>query len=221
MRDLAAVLACVAAVIPIGAAFAETSPVNRFSIAGAYIGEKPADALNALKGEGYRIATVSQSDSFKQRLSDARNTELRRPFDKVRATDVASVIAIQADQRIRINFDDDAAGSRVVSSIYYQGSFVAHPFDRVRRTMVSRYGHPQAEDGTGPVWCTRDPPGVCLAHGVHGDRLKVGHDYRGFDPTSGPQFTTIELGAGNDLLDSWREGFHAALARLLKSTDAF
>ncbi|WP_294120635.1 hypothetical protein [Sphingomonas sp.] len=199
---------------------AAAKPVpSTFSIAGVHIGQKPADVLSALRREGYRIAKVSQSDSFRQRLSDARNAELRQPYDKARATDVGNVIAAQADQRIRVNFDDDATGSRVVSAIYYEASSVVHPFDRVRATMIGRYGQPEAEDGTGPVWCVNDAPDVCKAHGVLGDRLKVGHDHRGFDHSA--ELTTIELVAGIDSSKSWQDGFRAALARLLKSRDAF
>jgi hypothetical protein len=192
---------------------------SQFSIAGVHVGEKPADVLSRLRSEGYGVVKVSRSDSFRQRLSDARNAELRQPHDRVRTTDVGTIVATHYDQRIRVNFDDDATGSRIVSSIHYDASSVAHPFNRVRATMVRRYGRPRAEDGTGPVWCTNDTPDVCLAHGVRGDRLKVGHDYRGFDPAA--ELTTIELVAGNDLVGSWEEGFRAALAQVLKSRDAF
>lgn len=197
-----------------------TKPLpSPFTIAGINIGEKPTEVLRDLRREGYRIVKVSQSDSFRQRLSDARNAELRQPFSKAKTTDVRSVMATQADQRIRVNFDDDAIGSRVVSSIYYDASYVAHPFSRVRATMINRYGRPKVEDGTGTVWCINDPADVCLAHGVRGDRLKVGHDYRGFDPSS--ELTTIELVAGNDLSKAWLAGFREALTRLLQSKDAF
>ena len=137
----------------ISSAQAVTKPMPpTFSIAGIHIGERPADVLSDLKRAGYRVVKVSQSDTFKQRLSDARNAELRQPNDRGRTTDVGSVFATQADQHIRVNFDDNSTGSRVVSAIFYEASSVAHPFGRGRATMISRYGQPQAEDGTGPVW---------------------------------------------------------------------
>lgn len=212
-------LAFAAATVLLATPAAAKPMQSPFNIAGAHIGQRAADVLRGLRSQGYRIAKASQSASFRQRLSDARNAELRQPYDKVRTTDVGSVIATQADQHIRVNFDDDATGSRVVSAIYYDASSVAHPFGRVRATMIDRYGQPQAEDGTGPVWCANDAPGVCLAHGARGDRLKVGHDYRTFDPST--ELTTIELVAGTNLVKSWQVGFRAALARLLKSRDAF
>jgi hypothetical protein len=195
-------------------------PVSgHFSVAGIQIGDRPAAALAALMREGYRIERTSRSDSFRQRLSDATNAELRHPSEKVRITDFASAFAEQGDQRIRVNFDDDATGSRVVSSVYYEASAVAHPFGRVRRMILDRYGRPRAEDGSGSVWCTTDPPDVCLAEGRRGERLKLGHDYRGFDPDAA--LTTIRLDAGKDLLDSWDAAFRSALATRLKSRDAF
>ena len=191
----------------------------QLAISGIRIGQSPAASLKSLKSEGYRITSVVQSASFRQRLADARNAELRVPSDPAKSTEVSSVLATQADQHIRINYDDDATGARVASSIHFDASSVAHPFGHIRATLINRYGPPQAEDGTGSVWCTGDQPNICLAHGVRGNRLKVGHDYRGFDPAS--KLTTIELVAGDDLRKSWRDGFRGALSRLVKSKNAF
>jgi hypothetical protein len=119
---------------------------------GIHVGENPSDAVNALMQQGYRITSTSRSESFTQRLSDAKNAQLRPATVAVRNTDIASIAAEQGDQRIRVNFDDDAAGVRAVSSVHYDASSLAHPFDRVLKTLIERYGRPQAGDGTGSVW---------------------------------------------------------------------
>jgi hypothetical protein len=205
------------------ALFAAQAPAqllsSEFKVAGVHIGDSPSDVLKALRAEGYGVTRVSRSDSFAQRLSDAKNAELRRPLDRVRSTDIEVIIAEEADQRVRVRFDDGATGSRVVSSVHYEASSVARPFSRILKTLVDRYGRPQASDGTGAFWCTNDPPDVCLAGGVHGGRLKVGHDYRCFNPSC--ELTTIELQPGTDLLNLWKARFDKALAPLLRSKDAF
>ena len=198
-----------------------TPPSNRqhFSIAGIGIGDKPANVFSALRREGYLAIRVTRSASFTQRLTDARNAELRLPPNKTKVTDIGSVSAVVADQRLWIAFDDDATGSRVVSAVNYEASYVAHPFPQVRRKLIERYGEPQATDGTGSAWCSLDPAEICLAGGRRGQRIKVGFGYRGFDPNT--ELTTIRLEAGEYLLQRWKAAFRAALARSLKSRDAF
>jgi hypothetical protein len=192
---------------------------SRLSISGIHTGDVSTQVFAALRRENYAVVRVSRSESFRDRLSDALNVELRQATRREQATAIDSVRALIGDQRLLIRFDDDAKGNRVVSSVHYEASSIARPFKLVGRMLTERYGPPTASDGTGAVWCEADPPQVCLASGVRGSRLKLGHDYRGFDLNS--ELTTIQLEVGTETRAGWAAGFKAALARLMRSKNAF
>ena len=223
MRKLA--IAVISLALPAWAAVAGSTPPSgrqHFSIAGIGIGDKSINVFSSLRREGYKVIRITRSASFTQRLTDARNAELRLPPNKTKVTDIGSVYAVVADQRLWVTFDDDASGSRVVSAVNYEASYVAHPFPQVRRKLTERYGEPQATDGTGSAWCSLDPAEICLAGGRRGERIKIGFGYRGFDPTAETaELTTIRLDAGEYLIQRWRAAFRAALSKAVKTRDAF
>lgn len=202
---------------PIKAQSRSTQP--SFAIADIHVGDSPSEVKASLRRAGYNLTKVTMTDSYRQRLLDARSSVLHGSGNRDKAKDVGRIAAFSADQRINVTFEDDSSGSRVVSKVYYEAPSLVRPFSIVRTEIINRYGAPLASNGTGSVWCVNDSKGACMDEANHSPRLKIGHDHEGFDISA--ELTTLELDAGADTKRAWMVAHRLDLARLLRSPDAF
>lgn len=211
----------VAGLVLVGAGIAGAVLAAPYTVGGVHLGDSPAAAQAALKGEGYSV-TVLASISYQQRLSAMRAANLKRAPAVTRPAGVGSFRATNGSQQITVTFDDDASGRRVVSRVLYSAPELAHPYGTTLQTLVTRYGQPTIVRPYGAVWCygvragSGDDDGCDVGVAAEDDNLTV-RPQGGF----GPAMTLIDLQVGKKTLKVRAEAHEADLRRLVRERDAF
>jgi hypothetical protein len=190
---------------------------QQFAVAGIKLRDAPQDVRTALTAAGYEISIVKQTDSYAQRLNDARAIELRRPRSKVRSLAVGSISASRQDQKIVVRFEDDSRGSRIVGQVSYVGIDIAHPFNSARTTLIQRFGPPTTNRPQSATWCLAGGE-TCDAGGVmEKDSISV----RAESDLSRRNVTSIQMSVGDDTRKAWDAAHRIDLKRSLSAKDAF
>ena len=211
----------VAGLVLVGAGIASAVLVAPYAVGGVHLGDSPATAQAALKGEAYSV-TVRASFSYQQRLSAMRGANFKRTQAVTQPAGVGSFRAINGSQQITVTFDDDASGRRVVSRVLYSAPELAHPYGTSLKTLVTRYGQPTIVRPYGAVWCygarlgSSDDDGCDVGVTAQDDNLSV-RPQGGF----GPAIILIDLQVGKKTLKAWATAHEADLRRLVRERDAF
>ena len=187
-----------------------------YSVAGVRLGNAPDQTKSALLAAGYRIESVKPTDSYAQRLQDARSTELRLPTSKIRKLAIGILIAVREDQRITVRFDDDERGLRVAAEVRYVAADVAHPYSVVRQMLMDRLGPPTKVRPQSSAWCVGGGEDCDAGSVMDEDSIAVRAE-----SDLGRNITTINLRVGAITRREWNLAHRADLKRLVKAPNSF